>query len=157
MGSGSGPPQLPPGRLRTGIEGRSSAAATSIVTVPIMAFGQAGRLHLRDAAGKTANRLQALGIEDERRSSSHERLVPVSSTHCCAYTPGLSTWWSTTALKGELVSRWGSRLDAFSAYPVRTYLRCTAAGATPARPQVRSTRTSRTSAKSSQFSDTHGR
>src|SRR4051794_18644814 len=52
------------------------------------------------------------GIEDERRSSSHERLVPVSSTHCCAYTPGLSTWWSTTALKGELVSRWVSRLDA---------------------------------------------
>src|ERR1700749_2350088 len=49
-----------------------------------------------------------------------ERLVPVSSTHYCAYTPGLSTWWSTTALKGELVSRWVSRLDAFSGYPVRT-------------------------------------
>ena len=49
-----------------------------------------------------------------------ERLVPVSSTHYRAYTPGLSTWWSTTALKGELVSRWVSRLDAFSGYPVRT-------------------------------------
>ena len=49
-----------------------------------------------------------------------ERLVPVSSMRCRTYTPGLSTWWSTTALKEELVSRWVSRLDAFSDYPVRT-------------------------------------
>ena len=49
-----------------------------------------------------------------------ERLVPVSCTHCCASTPGLSTWWSSTALQGELVSRWVSSLDAFSSYPVRT-------------------------------------
>src|SRR5205085_1777365 len=49
-----------------------------------------------------------------------ERLVPVSYTHYCASTPGLSTWWSTTVLKGILVLRWVSRLDAFSGYPVRT-------------------------------------
>ena len=49
-----------------------------------------------------------------------ELLVPVSSTPCGASTPGLSTWWSSTALKGVLVSRWVSRLDAFSGYPVRT-------------------------------------
>ena len=49
-----------------------------------------------------------------------ELLVPVSSTHCCASTPGLSTWSSSTALKGVLVLRWVSRLDAFSGYPVRT-------------------------------------
>src|SRR5437870_9755843 len=49
-----------------------------------------------------------------------ERLVPVSYTHYCASTPGLSTWWSTTVLKGMLVLRWVSRLDAFSGYPVRT-------------------------------------
>jgi len=49
-----------------------------------------------------------------------ELLVPVSSMRRRTYTPGLSTWWSTTALKGELVSRWVSRLDAFSDYPVRT-------------------------------------
>ena len=48
-----------------------------------------------------------------------EQLVPVSYTHYCASTPGLSTWWSSTALKGELVSRGVSRLDAFSGYPVR--------------------------------------
>jgi hypothetical protein len=49
-----------------------------------------------------------------------ERLVPVSCTHCCASTSGLSTWWSSTVLKGILVLRWVSRLDAFSGYPVRT-------------------------------------
>ena len=48
------------------------------------------------------------------------RLVPVSSTRCRACTPGLSTWSSSTALKGDLVLRWVSRLDAFSGYPDRT-------------------------------------
>ena len=33
-----------------------------------------------------------------RGASSLERLGPVSSTHCCASTSGLSTWWSSTAL-----------------------------------------------------------
>lgn len=49
-----------------------------------------------------------------------ELLVPVSFMRCRTSTPGLSTWWSSTALKGELVLRWVSRLDAFSGYPVRT-------------------------------------
>src|ERR1017187_2952253 len=34
-----------------------------------------------------------------------ERLVPVSYMRCRTYTPGLSTWWSTTVLKGILVLR----------------------------------------------------
>ena len=55
-----------------------------------------------------------------RAIKSFERLVPVSCTHCCASTSGLSTWSSSTALQGDLVSRWVSRLDAFSGYPVRT-------------------------------------
>ena len=49
-----------------------------------------------------------------------ERLVPISFTHYCASTPGLSTWWSSTVLKRILVSRGASRLDAFSGYPFRT-------------------------------------
>jgi hypothetical protein len=49
-----------------------------------------------------------------------KRLVPVSCTDRSASTPGLSTWWSTTAFKGELILRWVSRLDAFSGYPDRT-------------------------------------
>ena len=49
-----------------------------------------------------------------------ERLGPVSCTRCRASTSGLSTWWSSTALWGDLVLRGVSRLDAFSGYPVRT-------------------------------------
>jgi hypothetical protein len=48
-----------------------------------------------------------------------ERLVPVSFTRRRASTSGLSTWWSSTALQGELVLRLVSRLDAFSGYPFR--------------------------------------
>jgi len=55
-----------------------------------------------------------------RAIKSIELLVPVSCMHCCTSTPGLSTWWSSTTLEGELVSRWVSRLDAFSGYPFRT-------------------------------------
>ena len=55
-----------------------------------------------------------------RTIKSIEQLVPVSYTHGCASTPGLSTWWSSTVLKGNLVSREASRLDAFSGYPFRT-------------------------------------
>ena len=64
--------------------------------------------------------LAALWTLKMRAIKPIERLVPVSYMRCRTYTPGLSTWWSTTALKGELVSRWVSRLDAFSGYPVRT-------------------------------------
>ncbi len=49
-----------------------------------------------------------------------ERLVPVSFIPRGTSTPGLSTSWSRTALKGNLVLRGVSRLDAFSVYPVRT-------------------------------------
>jgi hypothetical protein len=49
-----------------------------------------------------------------------ELLVLVSFTHCCASTPSLSTWWSSTALRRDLVSRGASHLDAFSGYPFRT-------------------------------------
>ena len=54
-----------------------------------------------------------------RAIKSNERLVPVSFTRCHASTSGLSTWWSSTALQGELVLRLVSRLDAFSGYPFR--------------------------------------
>src|ERR1044071_391524 len=86
-----------------------------------------------------------------------ERLVLVSFMHCCTSTSSLSTWWSSTALKGELVSRWVSRLDAFSGYPFRTWLPCYAAGATTGPLEVRPSRSSRTRDRSSQFSYTYGR
>ena len=51
---------------------------------------------------------------------SIEQLVPVSYTSYNASTPGLSTWWSSTALKGILVLKGASRLDAFSGYLFHT-------------------------------------
>jgi hypothetical protein len=42
-----------------------------------------------------------------------ERLVPVSFTHCCASTPGLSTWWSATALIGNAGFEGGFPLRCF--------------------------------------------
>ena len=49
-------------------------------------------------------------------------LVPLGSTRRRAHTCGLSTWSSPTALEGGLISGTASRLDAFSAYPLRTRL-----------------------------------
>ena len=49
-------------------------------------------------------------------------LVPLGSTCRHAHTCGLSTSSSPTALKGGLISGRASRLDAFSAYPLRTRL-----------------------------------
>ena len=49
-------------------------------------------------------------------------LVPLGSTCRHAHTCGLSTWSSATALHGGLISGQVSRLDAFSAYLLRTRL-----------------------------------
>ena len=59
--------------------------------------------------------------------------------------------------QGDLVLRWVSRLDAFSGYPVRTWLPSCATGVTTGAPEVRPSRSSRTRDRSSQVSDTHGR
>ena len=40
-------------------------------------------------------------------------LVPVSSIHYCTYTPGLSTWWSTTTLIGNTSFEVGFTLRCF--------------------------------------------
>src|SRR5436189_6479598 len=50
-----------------------------------------------------------------------EQLGPVSSMPYGTSTSGLSTWWSSTALR-YLILREASRLDAFSGYPVHTLL-----------------------------------
>ena len=131
------------GRVRDGIGCSRSAK----ITRPAKGGVKSG-LHV------SAHRDEALTM---KAIKPIERLVLVSYTHCCASTPSLSTWWSSTALKGELVSRWVSRLDAFSGYPFRTWLPCYAAGATTGPLEVRPSRSSRTKDRSSQFSYTYGR
>jgi hypothetical protein len=56
---------------------------------------------------------------------------------------------------GDLISRRASHLDAFSAYPFRTWLTSRAAGATTGTPEVRPPRSSRTRGSSSQISYAH--
>ena len=88
-------------------------------------------------------------------------LVTVSSTYCYAYTPGLSTWSSSTALLrtftslGDLILGMVSRLYAFSAYPNQTSLPCRATGVTTGSQEVCSARSSRTKAKPPQISSAH--
>ena len=55
----------------------------------------------------------------------------------------------------DLISRWASHLDAFSAYPFRTWPTSRAAGATTGTPEVRPPRSSRTRGSSSQISCAH--
>ncbi len=58
---------------------------------------------------------------------------------------------------GDLILRSVSRLDAFSAYPVRTWLSSHAPGGTTGKPAVRPSRSSRTRDRSSQISYAHDR
>ena len=50
----------------------------------------------------------------------HGQLVPVSSTHYCASTPGLSTWWSATTLQGDQVP---GRSHLQARFPLRCFQR----------------------------------
>src|SRR6478752_23074 len=56
---------------------------------------------------------------------------------------------------GGLILRWASRLDAFSGYPIQTWLISSALGRTTDTPEVRSSRSSRTRDDSSQSSNPH--
>jgi hypothetical protein len=88
-------------------------------------------------------------------------LVPVSSTHCCASTSGLSTRSSSRGPyqvnpAGDLILERASRLYAFSAYPFRTWPMSSAVGTTTHTPEVRPSRSSRTRDSSPQISYAHG-
>ena len=77
-------------------------------------------------------------------------------------TPGLSTWSSSRSLRclvapGNLVSEGASRLDAFSAYPVPTWLPGDAPSGTAGTPEVGPPQSSRTRGDAPQVSYAHGR
>ena len=92
-----------------------------------------------------------------RRTEAFGPLVPLGSTCRHAHTCGLSTSSSPTALQGGLISGRVSRLDAFSAYPVRTRLPGRAPGGATGSPLVRPTRSSRTKVSAPQASDARNR
>jgi hypothetical protein len=85
------------------------------------------------------------------------RLVLVSFTHCCAFTPSLSTRWSFWALQGDLILERASRLYAFSGYHNRTSLPSRALGRTTGTQEVRPSRSSRTKDSPPQISYAHSR
>ena len=110
-------------RVRNGVGWDTCA----ITTWSSSCMKRCNRRAWRRCGGKTSNKywvackIAVRGIRlCARLIKPIERLVPVSFTHYCASTPGLSTWWSSTVLKRILVSRGASRLDAFSGYPFRT-------------------------------------
>ena len=92
-----------------------------------------------------------------RRAEAFGQLVPLGSTCRHAHTCGLSTWSSTTALQGGLISGPASRLDAFSAYPIRTRLPGRAPGGATGSPLVRPSRSSRTKDRAPQASNARNR
>ena len=73
------------------------------------------------------------------------------------YTCTLSTSSSMTTLKGVLILRKASRLDAFSAYPYQTQIPGGAPGGTTGKPEVCPSRSSRTSDGTTQNSHAHDR
>ena len=88
-----------------------------------------------------------------------DRLVAVSSIHCCTSTSALSTSSSSrgfTSLRmGYLILRGASRLDAFSVYPFRAWLLGRRLGSLTDAPAARPSRSSRTKDSSSQISYAH--
>ena len=111
-------------------------------------------LHTRRPRG-TGSR--AGGGATPARPPAFGPLVPLGSTSRDAHTCGLSTSSSPTALKGGLISGRASRLDALSAYPVRTRLPGGAPGGATGTPLVRPSRSSRTKDSAPQASDARNR
>ena len=124
-------------------------------------FGMGRGAPLRHSRRFCASRPRRMGerrTQGERlRAEAIGPLVPLGSTHRCAHTCGLSTSSSPTALKGGLISGRVSRLDAFSAYPLRTRLPGRAPGGATGTPLVRPTRSSRTKVRTPQASNARNR
>ena len=104
------------------------------------------------------SRLTAAG----RGGQAVRLLGPVGCDGRPSCTPGLSTWWSSRSLHGQLangnlVSEGASRLDAFSAYPVPTWLPGGAPSGTAGTPEVGPPQSSRTRGDAPQVSSAHGR
>ena len=114
-----GPSLWPPGRQSRAPERPRSRAAVRGFVRGLSCAG--GSVFVRPLGPRGRGERGSCRYARRRRVQAPiERLVPVSCAGCPASTSGLSTWWSTTALKRDLVLRRVSRLDAFSGYPVRT-------------------------------------
>ena len=83
-----------------------------LATTPALVRRPAGGALHRQAREKQTTQV-VCGHRLMRTIKPIELLVPVSFTHCCASTPGLSTWWSSTALIGNTRFEGGFLLRCF--------------------------------------------
>src|SRR5438874_11680377 len=101
-------------------------------------------------------------IATHARSKSRPRAISTGplNTSLCLHVPPIDVVVSHGPYSlegmGSLISRWASRLDAFSGYPIQTWLISSAIGTTTDTPEVCSSRSSRTRDDSSQASSAHG-
>ena len=95
--------------------------------------------------------------EGKKQAKPHDGLVPLGSTHRCAFTRGLSRTWSTSRLEGargpgRTCLGGGLALRCFQRLSVPGIATGRAAGATARTPWARDSRSSRTRESSPQFS-----
>ena len=163
MGTGVAPPlESPEGFVAKFDQITPSKPGNSRTVVLNSLFRCHGELTTIQRTGMTV--LQSLQISNRVNLmvKPHDRLVLVSSMRCRTSTPSLSTWWSSRGLQdpcgsGYLISGRVSRLYAFSAYPIRTWLSSYALGRTTGAPEVRPSRSSRTKDSTPQISCAHHR
>ena len=99
---------------------------------------------------------------DFRCSKSRPRAISTGqlSTLLCVHRPPIDVvvFHGPYSLEGmgSLISRWASRLDAFSGYPIQAWLISNAVGTTTDTPEACSSRSSRTRDDSSQAPSAHG-
>ena len=70
--------------------------------------------------GITISTRTILSCRQNYRVKPHEQLVPVSLTHYCASTPGLSTSWSRTTLQG---AQGPGKTHLETSFPLRCFQR----------------------------------
>src|SRR6266545_5163538 len=116
-------------------------------------------VHFQERAAGAPSKLHS---SDTRCSRSRPRAISTGplNTLLCLHVPPINVVVSHGSYSlegmGGLISRWASRLDAFSGYPNQTWLTSSAVGTTTDTPEVRSLRSSRTRSDSSQASNAHG-
>ena len=180
MGTGVAPPVWSPGKRPAG--GQAAPAASSAMRSVGHAGGQSGRA----VGGRGSIHLSATRARRIGRSSSRESVHRPTRRSAASGRGGGSGWSSRSAVRtgrlrrspavhsrpidlvvfqepsqhiaaGNLVLEGASRLDAFSAYPVPTWLPGDAPSGTAGTPEVGPPQSSRTRGDAPQVSYAHGR
>ena len=168
MGTGGAPPVWSPGKRPAGGLGHAGRGSGPVVRHTAWGAVVAGIISAVDPSGGGSLR-DGRDLPPEPAAAAAGRggqvarllgLVRCGGRPPC--TPSPSTWSSSRSLRspeaaGNLVSERASRLDAFSAYPIPTWLPGDAPSGTAGTPAVGPPQSSRTRGDPPQVSYTHGR